>query len=72
MSCLNCEASTYDTLDIGLLYYYAATRRKEAVSFAFVRPSVCLSVCPSVAYIANNSRTRRPNVPKFIMEVTHL
>jgi len=28
-------------------------------------PSVCLSVCPSVAYIANNSRTQRPSVPKF-------
>jgi len=24
-----------------------------------------LSVCPSVAYIANNSRTQRPSVPKF-------
>jgi len=28
-------------------------------------PSVCLSVRPSVAYIANNSRTQRPSVPKF-------
>jgi len=34
---------------------------KMAISIAFVRPSVC----PSVAYIVNNSRTQRPNVPKF-------
>ena len=27
--------------------------------------SVRLSVCPSVAYIANNSRTERPSIPKF-------
>ena len=42
-----------------------------------VRPSVCLSfVClslrPSVAYIANNSRTQRPGVPKFGLKVPHL
>jgi len=37
-----------------------------AVSVAFVRPSV--------AYIANNSRTERPSVsvPKFGMKVPHL
>ena len=37
-------------------------------------PSVCLrlSVCLSVAYIANNSRTQRPSVPKFGMKVSHL
>ena len=34
-----------------------------------VRPS---SACPSVAYIANNSRTRRPSVPKFKRKVHHL
>ena len=39
-----------------------------AVSFAFVRPSVC----PSVAYIANSSRTRRPSVFKFGMKVPHI
>jgi len=38
------------------------------VSIAFVRPSVC----PSVAYIANNSRTQRPSVPKFGRKVLHL
>jgi len=32
----------------------------------------CLSVCPSVAYIANNSRTQRPSVPKFRMKVPDL
>jgi len=31
-----------------------------------------LSVCLSVAYIANNSRTRRPSMPKFGMKVPHL
>ena len=30
------------------------------------------SVCPSVAYIANNSRTKRPSVPKFQRKVFHL
>jgi len=40
----------------------AQTAGKQAISVAFVRPSVhlsvCLSVCSSVAYIANNSRTQ--------------
>ena len=44
---------------------------KGAISVAFVRPSVCQSVCPSVAYIANNSRTRRL-VSKFGLKVPHL
>jgi len=43
---------------------YAPARRKGQVSVAFV--------CPSVAYIPNNSRTQRPNVPKFRMKVPHL
>jgi len=38
---------------------------KEAISVAFVRPSVR----PFVAYIANNSRTRTPSVPKFETKV---
>jgi len=37
-------------------------------SVFFVRPSVR----PSVAYIANNSRTQRPSVPKFRRKVPHL
>ena len=41
---------------------------KWAISVAFVRPSVC----PSVAYIANNSRNQRPSVPKFGMKIPHL
>ena len=41
---------------------------KGAVSVAFVHPSVC----PSVAYIANNSRTQRPSVPNFGRKVLHL
>ena len=32
----------------------------------------CPSVRPSVAYIANNSRTQRPSVPKFGRKVPHL
>jgi len=49
-----------------LLYYYAIDHREGTISDAFVlRLSVCLSVCPSVTYIANNSRTQRPSVPKF-------
>ena len=51
-----------------VLHYYAPDRREEAVSFSFVRPSVC----PSVAYIANSSRTQRTSVPKFGIAVTHL
>jgi len=34
--------------------------------------SVVLSVRPSVVYIVNNSRTRRPSVHKFGMKVRHL
>jgi len=45
---------------------------KGAISVAFVHPSVCPFVCPSVAYIANNSRTQRPSVPKFWRKVPHL
>ena len=33
---------------------------------------ICPSVCPSVAYVANNSRTQRHSVPKFGMKVPHL
>ena len=41
---------------------------KGAICVAFVRPSVCLSV----AYIANNSRTQRSSAPKFGRKVPHL
>jgi len=41
---------------------------KGAVSIGFV----CPSVPPSVTYIANNSRTQRPSVPKFGRKVPHL
>jgi len=43
--------------------YYAPARRKVCV---------CPSVRPSVAYIANNSRTRRPSLSKFGTKVPHL
>ena len=39
--------------------------REGAISVAFVRPSVRLSDRLSVAYIASNSRTQMPSVPKF-------
>ena len=54
-----------------VLTYYIPTQcahKKGTVSDAFVRPSVR----PSVAYIANNSRTPRLGVPKFGMKVPHL
>jgi len=38
---------------------------KGRINVAFVRPSICLFFCQSVAYIANNSRTQRPSVPKL-------
>jgi len=41
---------------------------KEPVSVAFIRPSDR----PSVAYIANNSTTQEPSVPKFGRKVPHL
>ena len=45
---------------------------KGAISVYFVRRSVCLIVRPLVMYIANNSRTQRPSVPKFGSKVPHL
>jgi len=47
--------------------YYASDRRKGGNKRCF-----CPSVCPSVAYIANNSRTQRSSVPKFWMKVPTL
>ena len=55
-------------MQLKTLFYicYAPDRREGAISVAFVRPSVRLSVrlsvCPSVAHIANNFRTQRPSV----------
>jgi len=37
-----------------------------------IRPFVCPSVCPSVSHIPSNSRTPRPNVPKFGRKVPYL
>jgi len=54
----------YNELD--LCYY--ALHIEGAVSVAFVRPYVPLSV----AYIANNSRTQNPSEPKFGRKVPHL
>ena len=53
------------------LVYFAPTCREGGNKRCFclsVRPSVR----PSVAYIANNSRTERPSVPKFGRKVPHL
>jgi len=49
------------------LAYYPPDRREGGNKRCF-----CPSVCPSIAYIANNSRTQRPSVPKFGMKVPHL
>jgi len=47
--------------------YYAPAPREEGNKRCF-----CPSVCPSIAYIANNLRTQRPSVPIFGMKVPHL
>ena len=51
--------------------YFAPDRREGSNKRCFC-PSVRLSVCPSVAYIANNLRTQRPSVPKFGRKVPYL
>ena len=54
-----------------LMHYYVFAHREggnKRCFCQFVRPSVCLSV----AYMANNSRTQKPSVPKFGMKVPHL
>ena len=52
-------------------HYYAPARREGDNKRCFCL-SVCLSVRPLVAYIANNSRIQRPSVPKFGRKVPHL
>jgi len=47
--------------------YYAPAHREGNIKHCF-----CLSVHPSVTYIANKWRTRRPSVPKFGMKVPNL
>jgi len=49
-------------------HYCALTLGKGAISVAFVHPFIRLSV----AYIANNSRTRSPSVPKFWRKIPYL
>jgi len=51
--------------------YYAPVR-SEGGNKRCLCPSVRLSVCPSVAYTAYNSRTQRPSVPKFGRKVLRL
>ena len=69
-----CQHSALQWGAVFHLVYYAPppTVGNGAISVAFVRPSVCLSVSPSVAYIANNSRTQRHSVPNFGKKVPHL
>ena len=55
-------------MNIIIVYYAPAPVVNGAITVAFVLPSVC----PSVPYIANNSRTQRPSVPKFGRKVLHL
>jgi len=51
-----------------LYLHYAQDRRKGPGN----KRCFCLSVRPFVAYIANNSRTQRPSVPKFGRKVPRL
>ena len=44
-------------------HHYAPARREGGNKRCF---------CPSVAYIAKNSRTKRPSVPKFRLKIPHL
>ena len=53
--------------------YYAPDCREGAIgNKRYFCPSVCPSVCLFVVYIANNSRTQRPSVPKFGTKVPQL
>ena len=73
--CCSAAAAAVDDDDGGddvNFAYYVPARREGAISVAFVRQSVRPSLRPSVAYIANNSRTHRPSVPKFGRKVLHL
>jgi len=54
-----------------LITYYAPAPAGRGNKRCFC-PSVRPSVCPSVAYMANNSRTQRPSKPKFGRRVPHL
>ena len=55
-----------------IVHSFYAPDRSEGGNKRCYCPSVCLSVYPSVAYIANNSTTQRPSVSKFGMTVQHL
>jgi len=66
--CVHCIFPHFSCVHCTRCGFYAPARRKGAIRFAFV----CLSVHPSVAYIANNLRTRRPSMPKFGTKVPHL
>jgi len=50
-----------------LILLLCPARREEGIKRCF-----CPSVRPSVAYIANNWRTRKRSVPKFGLKVPHL
>jgi len=64
-----CQCTSYCTCMLSFSDgYYAPTVGKGLISVRFVHPSICLSV----AYIANNSRTQRLGVPKFGRKVPHL
>ena len=67
------ELSFYAQISLRIAVYYciimSPTVGKGAISFDFARASVYPSVCLSVAYIANNSRTQRLSVSKFERKV---
>jgi len=60
---LSCCSSTITTSHL-----ICARPRREGDS----KCCFCPPVCPSVGYIANNSRTQMPSVPKFGRKIPHL
>jgi len=58
-----CNFSSMSLIFSKLCYYATARRKGGGRSKRWF--------CPSVAYIANNWRTRRPSVPKFGTKVLH-
>jgi len=65
-SVLSVEGATYHCITIPFCPSVCLSVRLS------VRPSVRLSVCPFIAYIANNAITQRPSVPKFGRKVPRL
>ena len=73
--CAVCNAVILYAACCILCYLLCPDRREGGNKCCFcksVRLSVSLSVPPSVAYVANNSRTQRPSMPKLGRKVPRL